>query len=363
MQHNDQMSPGYGYEPPVFDRSTIPESLQLQTGETYSVRGLFGRGGFSTVFRVRDQNGQQYAAKVLALMYNNSSDPELQAYQKIAQNPHNNLLSLHSFGKLKCPPRGFSEEVIITEACGPSIGDIMIKASMNAGYGQMATFSISDIRQIGRQIGDALFHLEQLKIYHLDIKPDNVAFTSNVTYALDTNLTPPVITLSDLQIKLIDYGNSMSHWAPGTARPMLAQPQTSRAPEVFMGIPLDEKSDVWSMGCLIGTMYMGKPIFTHQNGASQKEKQQSQFEYMVSVMNATIPEEMIEISRQGRRCQLNFDFLKNREEANNQDSLMSLMREEVDLPLFQFLKYVLIFDPTQRPSFEEVLQHEFLTNV
>ncbi|ULT85228.1 hypothetical protein L3Y34_013771 [Caenorhabditis briggsae] len=63
-----------------------------------------------------------------------------------------------------------------------------------------------------------------------------------------------------------------------------------------------------------------------------------------------------------RRCQLNFDFLKNRQENNNQDLLMNLMREDTDLPLFEFLKFVLIFNPTQRPSFEEVLNHEFLTN-
>ncbi|UMM44458.1 hypothetical protein L5515_019604 [Caenorhabditis briggsae] len=168
--------------------------------------------------------------------------------------------------------------------------------------------------------------------------------------------------MSELQIKLIDYGNSMSHWEPGTARPMLAQPQNSRAPEVFMGISFDQKSDVWSMGCLISQLYLGKAIFTHQSGASQNEKQQSQFEYMVSTMNATIPEEMIEMSRHGRRCQLNLDFLKNRQENNNQDLLMNLMREDTDLPLFEFLKFVLIFNPTQRPSFEEVLNHEFLTN-
>ncbi|ULT85235.1 hypothetical protein L3Y34_013778 [Caenorhabditis briggsae] len=177
-----------------------------------------------------------YAAKVLALIYNNSCDDELEAYQRITQDPHINLLSLHSSGKLINPPRGCSEDVIITEPCGPSIRDIMTRASMDAGYGQMATFSISDIKQIGRQIGEALFHLEKLQIYHLDIKAANVTFTNtNVKYKVDSNSTIPIITMSELQIKLIDYGNSMSHWAPGTARPMLAQPQNSRAPEVFMG--------------------------------------------------------------------------------------------------------------------------------
>ncbi|ULT85239.1 hypothetical protein L3Y34_013782 [Caenorhabditis briggsae] len=115
------------------------------------------------------------------------------------------------------------------------------------------------------------------------------------------------------------------------------------------------------MGCLMGEMCIGKPIFISKIGITETQKQQSQFEFMVSRMNATIPSEMITKSRQGRRCKLNLSFLENRKE-NNQDSLMNLLREYTDLPMFEFLKFMLIFDPTERPSFEEVIKQKFLTN-
>ncbi|CAO4387852.1 unnamed protein product [Caenorhabditis nigoni] len=302
--------------------------------------------------------------------YNYSSDRERQAYERIAQNPHINLLSLHLAGQLINPPPGYADEILITEACGPSIKDIMMRARADIGArgeigdARSPSFSINDIKQIGRQIGEALFHLEKLKIYHLDIKTNNVVFTTDVRYEVDPNLTHPIITMSDLQIKIIDYGSSFFHSKPGIPRhPMIVQPQNLRAPEVFMGIPYNEKSDVWSMGCLMGEMYIGEPIFISQLGTTETEKQQSQFEFMVSRMDATIPRELIDLSRQGRRCNLNLSFLESRDENNNnQDSLMNLLREDRDLPMFEFLKFVLIFNPTERPSFEEVIKHEFLTN-
>ncbi|CAO4387860.1 unnamed protein product [Caenorhabditis nigoni] len=362
MQADDQPSPGYVYEPVNVDLRFHSASLELRNGEQYTVRGLFGQGGFSVVYRVRDQNGHQYAAKVLAQRANRySSRHELEAYQRIAQNPHTNLLSLHLAGELLNPPLGYTDEVIITDACGPSIKDIMMRARGEISDARLPSFSIDAIKSIGRQIGEGLLHLEQLNIYHLDIKAANVAFMNTVKHEVEANLAQPIITMSDLRIKIIDYGNALSHWIPGfERRHKVVQPQNLRAPEIFMGIPHNEKSDVWSMGCLMGEMYLGRVLFIARLGVTQVERQQSQFELMVSRMNATIPEDMLEISRQ-EGCDLEFNFL-NYHERNNQDLLMNLMREQSDLPLFQFLQFVLIFNPAERPSFEEVLTHEFLTN-
>ncbi|UMM44460.1 hypothetical protein L5515_019606 [Caenorhabditis briggsae] len=364
MQQDDQQSPGYDYEPPGVDHRALPVSVQLTNYEEYFLRGVFGQGGSSVVFRVRDRNGHQYAAKVLTEKASRHSiQRELETYQRSAQNPHINLLTLHLSEKLLNPSPGYRDDVFITEACGPSIKDIMMRAKRDIGNVQSPTFSINAIKSIGRQVGEALFHLEKLKIYHLDIKSANVTFMSTVKYDVDTNLAQPSITMNDLQIKLIDYGNSLPHSTPGIPEIYkLVQPQNLRAPEIFMGIPHSEKTDVWSMGCLMGQMYLGKLIFMSRTGATQIEIQQSQFELIVNRMNATIPEEMIEMSRQGRKCTLDLNFLTNRDGNNHQDFLLNLMRDMSDLPLFEFLLFVLVFNPVERPSFEELLNHKFLAN-
>ncbi|CAO4387858.1 unnamed protein product [Caenorhabditis nigoni] len=365
MQADDQQSAGYDYQPLGVDLENHPASLELRNGEQYTVRGLFGQGGFSTVYRVRDRNGQQYAAKVI--MQRDRRYPthhEIETYQRMAQTPHINLLMLHTAGELTNPPPGFTNQVFITEACGPSIKDMMLRVQREIEDVQLPKFSIDAIKRIGRQIGEALLHLEKLKIYHLDIKAANVTFSSAVKHEVVPHFTQPIITMSDLRIKIIDYGNSLSHSIPGIPRRhKMVQPQNLRAPEVFLGIPHNEKSDVWSLGCLIGEMYLGRGVlFIARLGVTQAERQQSQFELMVARMDPIIPRDMIEMSRRGRRCTLDLNFLDNRQEVDSQDFLLNLMREESDYPLFQFLQFALIFNPAERPSFEEVLNHEFLTN-
>ncbi|CAO4387840.1 unnamed protein product [Caenorhabditis nigoni] len=359
MQQDGQQSPGYDFEPVDLNKKAHPAVLKLCTGEEYKVRGVFGVGGFSVVYRIRDQNGRQLAAKVISQrLY--TTHGELIALREIQKNQHNNLLLLKSVGRLTNPPPGYTDEILITEACGPSIRDVMKKARRETGNTKMCSFSMDNIKRIGKKIGDAMLHLEKLKLYHHDLKASNVVFTSNVKYEMDPNLTHPIITINDFEIKVIDYGTSLIHSNPGDPKPVkLVQPLNIRAPEVFMGLPYNEKSDVWSMGCLMAEMYIVKLLFRPNHNAPECEKDQSQFEHMVSRMNPTIPPEMIEESKQRGICTLNFKFLENHKEADNQYSLMKLMREEADSPLFDLLKFMLIFDPADRPSFAEVINHKF----
>ncbi|UMM44466.1 hypothetical protein L5515_019611 [Caenorhabditis briggsae] len=176
----------------------------------------------------------------------------MKALRKIRENPHNNLLLLYSVGMLKNPPPGYTDEVIITEACGPSIREIMTKARIETGNTKLCSFSMDNIKRIGKQIGDAMLHLEKLKIFHLDLKASNVAFSRNFKYEMDTSLTHAIISMSDFDIKVIDYGNSLAHSESGNPEVVkLVQPQNMRASEVFMGLPYNKKTDVWSYGCLI----------------------------------------------------------------------------------------------------------------
>ncbi|CAP28649.2 Protein CBG08912 [Caenorhabditis briggsae] len=363
MQQDGQQSPGYDFEPVDLNKKVHPAVLKLCTGEEYKVRGVFGVGGFSVVYRIRDQNGQQLAAKVISRrLY--STRYELATLRKIQENQHDNLLLLNSVGRLTNPPPGYTDEVIITEACGPSIRAVMTKARRETGNTKMCSFSMNNIKRIGKQVGDAMLHLEKLKIHHLDLKASNVAFTSNVKYEMDPNLTHPIITINDFEIKVIDYGTSLTHSKPGDPKPVkLVQPQNIRAPEVFMGLPYNEKSDVWSMGCLMAELYIVKLLFRPNHDAPTCEKDQSTFEHMVSRMNPTIPPEMIEESKQRGSCTINFEFLENRKEADNQYLLMKLMRDETDSPLFDLLKFILIFDPAERPSFAEVISHKFFAGI
>ncbi|ULT85247.1 hypothetical protein L3Y34_013789 [Caenorhabditis briggsae] len=362
-EQDRQASPGYAYEPSGVNRRSLPVQLQLLSGQTYKVRGLFGEGTFCTVYRVRDKNGLHLAAKVLKLR--NNAYPvecELNAFQKISTHPHDNLLSLHYLGILASPRALHKSEVLITPACGPSIEHILSEASREYTHMTEPRFDMSNIKIIGRQIGLAMRHLEHLQIFHLDLKTANIVFTSDVTYAVEQNPIHPVITMSYIHVKVIDYGNSLNHTYPGFEQPFaIVQSLHVRAPEIIMGIRHSAKSDVWSMACIMTEMYTGKDLFTWIQGLDAQQLQQLHFVKLVSFIDDTIPQEMIDESQRGRRSSVNLDFI-NREPDGTEYSLMNLMREEDDFPLFGLLNFMFVFDPIRRPSFEDVINHNFFAD-
>jgi dual specificity protein kinase YAK1 len=38
-----------------------------------------------------------------------------------------------------------------------------------------------------------------------------------------------------------------------------------RAPEVLLGLPYNEKADMWSLGCIVAELYAGVPLFPAQD--------------------------------------------------------------------------------------------------
>ncbi|PIC21944.1 hypothetical protein B9Z55_026602 [Caenorhabditis nigoni] len=365
MPQANQLLPGNGNEPEYTENRGFPYVLKLKSGKEFVYRGLFKEGLVSTVCSVESQSGIKYAAKLFE-----QRDPaiptfyELLALQKIAIVPHTNLLFLHLAGLLIDPHPGFSGEIYITEECGPSIRNVMRRARQATNDTRQPSFCLEDTRKIGYQIGRAMAHLERLKIYHLDIQAGHVLFANPYSnYTLDLSFTPPTIKINDIRVKVIDFGCSKSHEEPGEKKEYrLVQPTPFRSPEVFMGLPYNEKSDVWSMGCLIGQIFTGKFLFYSTSGTTEQEKIQSQFECTFNRLHELLPMKMIEESQRGGHCTLNYDFYTPRR-PNKRDHLLYIIRKDEDKHIYELLEFMLRWDPSRRPSFNDVLYYKFFRDV
>ncbi|PIC21947.1 hypothetical protein B9Z55_026604 [Caenorhabditis nigoni] len=358
-------SPGYAYEPPNVDKANLPNVLELVTGEKFVVRGVFGKGGSCTVFRVKDENGTQCAAKLIAeRIPEYPTYYELLAHEKIIKSPHTNLISFVVNGMLTDSLPGFNGEIIVTEGLGPSLRNVMRRARLDTNRAYYPSFCTDNIKRIGSQIAKAMAHLETLKIFHLDLKAGNVVFVKpDIRYTIEHDDIQPTIQMGDIGIKVIDFGCSASHWEHWENKKWRrVQPPALRSPEVMMGLLYNEKSDVWSLGCLIAEMFVGQFIFYSTNGNTEQEKNQSQFELTASRLNHAVPMDMIQASQRGGHCELDYNFLNERP-PNDRDQLMNIMREEADIPLYKLLKFMLIIDPNERPSFEDVVQHWFFEGI
>ena len=101
---------------------------------------------------------------------------------------------------------------------------------------------LDKIKRFTEQILSGINYYHNLNIIHCDIKPENIM----------------IIEAKSL-IKIIDFGSGCFDDKKIFT---YIQSRYYRAPEVILEIGYDNKIDIWSLGCVIAEMYIGKPIFT-----------------------------------------------------------------------------------------------------
>uniref|UniRef100_A0A4W3K667 Homeodomain-interacting protein kinase 4-like n=1 Tax=Callorhinchus milii TaxID=7868 RepID=A0A4W3K667_CALMI len=124
-----------------------------------------------------------------------------------------------------------------------------------------APLPVKHIRVIATQLLKALVKLKELSIIHTDLKPDNIMLVNHVQFPF--------------RVKLIDFGSAMSsprkQEDPGldeTLEPYI-QARYYRSPEILLGLPFCEKMDMWSLGCVLSELRLGRPLYPGRNQYEQ----------------------------------------------------------------------------------------------
>uniref|UniRef100_A0A3B3H8H4 Protein kinase domain-containing protein n=1 Tax=Oryzias latipes TaxID=8090 RepID=A0A3B3H8H4_ORYLA len=101
------------------------------------------------------------------------------------------------------------------------------------------------VRAIAQQMFQALKALKSIGVVHCDIKLDNIMFAEK----------------KSLKFKLIDFGVAVGKRELPIGTEIQAIP--FRAPEVILGLPLDESVDMWALGVSLATVYCGNYPFPY----------------------------------------------------------------------------------------------------
>uniref|UniRef100_A0A804Q3Q2 Protein kinase domain-containing protein n=1 Tax=Zea mays TaxID=4577 RepID=A0A804Q3Q2_MAIZE len=109
----------------------------------------------------------------------------------------------------------------------------------NQQSGDEVYFSLPRIQAIAQQCLEALVYLHHLNIVHCDLKPENILLKS----------------YSRCEIKVIDLGSSCFL---SDNLNLYVQSRSYRSPEVILGLPYDQKIDIWSLGCILAELYTGE---------------------------------------------------------------------------------------------------------
>ncbi|NXC54851.1 MK15 kinase, partial [Aleadryas rufinucha] len=154
-------------------------------------------------------------------------------------------------------------------------------------------------------------------------------------------------------VKLCDFGLArslcqLSEEQPSPALTEYVATRWYRAPEILLASRNYTKGvDMWSIGCILGEMLLGKPLFP---GTSTM----NQIEQILRVIPAPSPE--------GRT------LLRGKTQSSCHCSLTSRQRvafEEIfpastPLPALDLLKKLLVFNPAKRLTAEEALRHPYV---
>jgi tRNA A-37 threonylcarbamoyl transferase component Bud32 len=200
--------------------------------DRYAIERELGAGGMATVYLARDiKHARDVAVKVMRpeLTAAVGSDRFLREIRITAQLNHPHILSLHDSGESD----GLLYYVMPYIAAG----------SLRVRLKREAPLAVEEALRITTQIASALDHAHSHRVIHRDVKPENILFWEGLPVVADFGIAKAVSEA--------DRDNLTRTGVPvGTPGYM--------SPEQAMGLTvLDERTDVYSLACVVYEMVIG----------------------------------------------------------------------------------------------------------
>src|SRR5258706_15699343 len=217
--------------------SDIADKIGLEIGP-YTIVKRLGGGGMGEVYLAQDARLDRLVALKILPAYFASDDARLRPFQREAKAVsalnHPNILTIHEVGEAE------GTRYIATEFIeGATIRQLLAKQEL----------SLDEILDIAEQICSALVVAHVAGIVHRDIKPENI------------------MRRADGLVKILDFGIAKL-MEPAMPDPDEAQPGNGThteaglllgttgymSPEQARGLPVDERTDIWSLGGVVYEM-------------------------------------------------------------------------------------------------------------
>jgi serine/threonine protein kinase len=215
----------------------------------YEVERVLGAGGFGTVYgAVQPQLGRTVAVKVVSTTLLHEADG-LARFEReakaISSLNHKNIVQFYGYGTWQQAPYMVMELV-----AGTSLEEIL--------RGGRSIEPMRALRLI-HQLFEALGAAHEVGVIHRDLKPSNI-----------------LVQNSELgeTLKIIDFG--LAKLMPGYGIPGQKLTETGYAlgtcaympPEQALGLPVTERADIYSAGCILYQMLSGRQPFEADNNVA-----------------------------------------------------------------------------------------------
>src|SRR5437763_1305878 len=217
--------------------------LQAALADRYTIERELGRGGMATVYLAQDRkHHRQVAIKVLKPELAAALGPErfLREIETAARLNHPHILPLHDSGEAT----GLLYYVM------PYVEGETLRNRLDRA-GQLP---VAEAVQIVREVADALSHAHSHDVVHRDIKPENILLEAGHAVVSDFGIARAIRAAA---------GASLTATGIAIGTPGYMSPEQGVA-----SARVDERTDIYSLGCVLYEMLAGEPPFTGPSAES-----------------------------------------------------------------------------------------------
>mmetsp|Transcript_77365 Transcript_77365/g.201634 ORF Transcript_77365/g.201634 Transcript_77365/m.201634 type:complete len:362 (+) Transcript_77365:50-1135(+) len=299
------------------------EEVDRHVLKKYEIVQKLGRGAYGIVWKAIDKKTREVVAlKKCFDAFQNATDAqrtfrEIMFLQEL--NGHENIVKL-----LNVLKADNDQDIYLVTDYMESDLHAVIRANI-----------LEDIHKtyIIHQLLRSLRYMHSGQMLHRDIKPSNILLNS------------------DCQVKVCDFGlaRSVLHRGDNAPNPVLTDYVATRwyrAPEILLGSTSYTKGvDLWSVGCILGELMSGKPVFPGTSTMNQLDR----------IMEVT-----------GRPASEDVEAIRSPFAATMLESLpmsrprpFSQLFPNASVEALDMVRLYLMFNPDKRISAKDALQHPY----
>ena len=210
--------------------------MRRAVAERYTVDREIARGGAARVFLAYDRDGKAVALKVLhpQLAVSVTADRFLREIKFLSSFDHPNIGRL-----IDCGESEWLIYYVMVFVEGPNLREHLAR---------VRRASVADTVRIAADLLGALEYAHAKGIVHRDVKPENIVVSGDTAVLVDFGIARAIAQAGTERL-------TRSGFAVGTSAYM--------SPEQIQGvIDIDERTDVYSLGCVLFECLTGRPPFT-----------------------------------------------------------------------------------------------------